>query len=329
MLPNYQTQTPKSSQTLHLSSSGKRSGLNTNTLSAHDVEHQRGGSVVLENDLVALGELDALEVLVKQVGAVHGTTLGLGVELGREDGSGLVKHTLVGSVVQVDEVLLEVAGESAGIDGVTVVLAGDVAETGGQVESGDVVGSVTVLELDGASADSKSQELVTQTDTHDGNVRGLHKTGKVVNSSLAMGRVTGTVGDEDTVKVLRNLVDGVVVREDGNGSTSADQAAKDVLLNTTVDEGNVERGTGRLNNEGSLGGNTLHEVDLTGVDEALILIGIVLFTNGDSSQGRALLSEMSNNGTSVNTRDSGNTLSGAPLSQALNSSPVAVVDSNI
>jgi len=230
MLPNYPTQTPKSSQTLHLSSSGKRSGLNTNTLSAHDVEHQRGRSVVLENDLVALGELDALEVLVKQVGAVHGTTLGLRVELGGEDGSGLVKHTLVGSVVQVDEVLLEVARESAGVDGVTVVLAGDVAETGGQVESGDVVGSVTVLELDGASADSKSQELVTQTDTHDGNVRGFHKTGKVVNSSLAMGRVTGTVGDEDTVKVLRNLVDGVVVREDGNGSTSADQATKDVLL---------------------------------------------------------------------------------------------------
>jgi hypothetical protein len=240
-----------------------------------------------------------------------------------------VKHTLVGTVVQVDEVLLEVAGESAGVDSITVVLAGNVAETGGQVESGDVMGSVTILELDGASTDSKSQKLVTQTNTHDGDVGGLHEAGKVVNGSLAMGRVTGTVGDEDTVKVLRNLVDGVVVREDSDGSTSADQAAKNVLLDTTVDKGNVKRGTGRLNNEGSLGGNTLHKVDLTGVDEALILIGIVLFTNRDSSQGRALLTKVSNNGTGINTRDSGNALSGAPLAQTLDGSPVAVVDSDI
>lgn len=279
MLPNYQSQTPKLSQTLHLSRSGKRSGLNADTLSAHDVEHQRGRSVVLENDLVALGELDVLEVLVEEVGAVHGTTLGLGVELGGEDRSGLVEHTLVGTVVQVDKVFLEVARESAGVDGVTVVLAGDVAETSGQIESRDVVGSVTILELDGASTDSKGQKLVTQTNTHNGNVGSLHKAGKVVNGSLAMSRVTGTVGDEDTVKVLRNLVDGVVVGEDSDGSTSADQAAKNVLLDTTVDEGNVKRGTRGLNNEGSLGGNTLHKVDLTRVDEALVLIGIVLFTN--------------------------------------------------
>lgn len=153
-------QTPKLSQTLHLSRSGKRSGLNTDTLSAHNVEHQRGWSVILENDLVTLGELNVLEVLVEEVGAVHGTTLGLRVELGGEDGAGLVKHALVGTVVEVDEVLLELTRESAGIDGVTVVLAGDVAEASGQVESGNVVGSVTILELDGASADSKSQKLV-------------------------------------------------------------------------------------------------------------------------------------------------------------------------
>lgn len=130
-LPNHPSQTPKLSQTLCSSTSSKRSRLNTNTLSAHDVEHQRGGSVVLENNLVALGELDVLKVLVKEVRAVHGASLGLRVELSREDRSGLVEHALVGTIVKVDEVLLVVAGEGAGVDGVTVVLAGDVAQTSG------------------------------------------------------------------------------------------------------------------------------------------------------------------------------------------------------
>ncbi|KAI6748599.1 hypothetical protein HG530_015372 [Fusarium avenaceum] len=321
--------TPKSSQTLCSSTSSKRSRLNTNTLSAHDVEHQRGGSVVLENNLVALGKLDVLKVLVKQVRAVHRASLGLGVELSREDRSGLVKHALVGTIVKVDKVLLVVAGEGAGVDGVTVVLAGDVAQASSQVESGNVVSSVTILELDGAGTDCKSQKLMAQTNTHDGDVGGLHEAGKVVDSGLAMGRVAGAVGDEYTIKVLRDFVDGVVVGENGDGSTTADKAAKDVLLHTTVDKSNVKRGTRRLNNEGSLGGDTLYKVDLTRVDKTLVLISIVLFSNGDPSQGRSLLSEVGDNGTGINTRDGGNALSGTPLAKALDSSPMAVVDGNI
>jgi hypothetical protein len=240
-----------------------------------------------------------------------------------------VEHTLVGSVVEVDEVLLEVAGKGAGIDGVSVVLAGDVAQASGQVESGNVVSSVTVLELDGASTDSKSQKLVAETNTHDRNVGGFHQTGEIVDSSLAMSRVTGTVGDEDTIEVLRDLVDGVVIGEDCDGSTSADQATKDVLLDTAVDQSNVERGTGGLNNEGSLGGDTLDQVDLAGVNETLILVGIVLFSNGDPSQGRALLSEVGDNGAGINARNGGNSLTGAPLAETLDGSPMAVVDSDI
>ena len=251
------------------------------------------------------------------------------MELGGEDGSGSVHHTLVATVVEVDKVLLELAGKSAGIDGVTVVLAGDVALAGSQVEGRNVVSSVTVLELDGSGADGQSEKLVTKTDTHDGDVGGLHEAGKVVDGVLAMGRVTRAVGDEDTIVVLSNLVDGVVVGEDSDGSTSADEASKDVLLDTTVDEGNVKSGTRRLDNKGSLGAHTLDQVDLAGVDEALILIGIVLVTNGDPSKGRTLLSEVGDDSSSIDAGDGGNTLSGAPLTQALNGGPMAVVDSNI
>jgi len=240
-----------------------------------------------------------------------------------------VEHTLVGSVVEVDEVLLEVTGKGARIDGVSVVLAGDVAQASGQVESGNVVSSVTILELDGASTNSKSQKLVSETNTHDRNVGGFHQAGEIVDSSLAMGRVTGTVGDEDTIEVLRDLMDGVIIGKDCDGSTSADQATKDILLDTAVDQSNVERSTGGLNNEGSLGGDTLDQVDLAGINETLILVGIVLFSNGDPSQGRALLSEVGDNSAGINARDGGNSLSGAPLAKTLDGSPMAVVDSDI
>lgn len=210
-----------------------------------------------------------------------------------------------------------------------MVLAGDVALASGQVKSRDVVSTVSVLELDGAGTNGESQKLVTQADTHDGDRRSLHQAGEVVDSLLAMGGVTGAVGDEDTVVVLSDLLDGVVVGEDGDGGTSADQAAKDVLLDTAVNEGNVESSTGGLDNEGSLGADTLDQVDLARVDEALVLVCIVLFADGDSGERGTLLSEVGDNLSSVDAGDGRDALSGAPLAKALNGGPVAVVEGDV
>lgn len=312
-----------------LSSVRKRSGLNADTLLAENVNHELSRPVVTVDLGVALEKLDVLHVLVKEVGRVHGTTLGLGVELGREDGAGLVHHTLVGAVVKVDEILLEVAREGADIDGVTVVLRGDVTLTSGQVKRRDVVGTVTILELDGLGTNSESKKLVTKANTHDGNRGSLHKLGEVVNSLLAVSGITRAVGNEDAIEVVGNLVDGVVVGEDGDGGATADQAAKDVLLDTAVDQSDVELGVGVGNHEGSLGGHALDKVDLARVDEALILIGVVLVANGDPGERGTLLTEVGDNRTSVNTGNGGNALAGAPLAQALNSSPVAVLRSDI
>ena len=308
-----------------LQSRGERSGLDANTLLAENVEHELSGPVVLVYGLASLEGPHILEVLVEKVRAVHRSTLSLGVELGREDGASLVDHALVAPIVEVDEVLLEVAGEGLGVDGITVVLAGDVALAGGQVEGGDVVGAVSVLELDGAGTDGEGEELVAEADAHDGDLGGVHEAGEVVRGLLAVDRVAGAVGDEDTVKVGGDLVDGVVVGEDGDGGTSADEAAKDVLLDTAVDQGNVELGAGGLDNEGGLGANPLDEVDLARVEEGLILIGVVLLTDGDPGERRTLLSEVSDDGTGVNAGDGGHTLTGAPLAQALDCSPVAVL----
>lgn len=313
----------------HLCKANKRSGLNTDTLLAQNVKDVLARTVVLEDVLSALGSADVLKVLLKEVRAVHWATLGLGVELGREDGAGAVHHSLVAAVVEVDKVLLEVVGQGGGVDGVSVVLGGDVALAGGQVQGGDVVGSVAVLHLDRLGADGHGQKLVAETDSHDGDGRSLHQAGKVVDGLLAVDWVAGAVGDEDTVKVVGNLVDRVVVREDGERSTTADQAAEDVLLDTAVDQSNVEVSVGRLNHEGSLGADTLDQVDLARVDKAFVLIGIVLVANGDPSEGRTLLSEEGDNGSSIDAGNGGNTLASTPIAQTLDGGPVAVLKGDV
>src|SRR5262245_41816396 len=66
-----------------------------------------------------------------------------------------------------------------------------------EVQAGNVVGAVSVLELDGTGADGERQQLVAEADAHDGDRRALHQAGQVVDGLLAVGRVAGAVGDED------------------------------------------------------------------------------------------------------------------------------------
>ena len=205
-----------------------------------------------------------------------------------------------------------------------MVLTGDVAAASAHVQSGNVVSSVSVLELDGASTSGQSQELVTQADTKDRNLGGLHQAVQVVCGLLAVGGVTGTVGDEDTVKVVSHLVDRVVVGEDGDTGATVDQATQDVLLDTTVDHGNMALGVTGADMERRLGADLTDKVDLLGIGESLVLIGIVLLTDGDTGQRRTLLTKIGDNGTSVDTRDGGNTLTGTPFSETLDGRPVAV-----
>ena len=143
--------------------------------------------------------------------------------------------TFVAAIIQVDEILLELCWESGGIDGVSVVLGGDVALTSCQIESGNVVGSVSVLELDGTGTCCKSKQLVTKTDTKDWNLGGFHQSGQVVDSFLAVSWIAGAIGDENTIEVMGNLVDWEIVWEDSGACTTSNQASQDVLLDTAVD----------------------------------------------------------------------------------------------
>lgn len=120
-----------------------------------------------------------------------------------------------------------------------MVLRGNVALAGREVESRDIVGTVAVLELYGLGAGGESDELVTHAYAHDGDLGSLEQLAKVIHGRCAVSGITWAVGDEDTVKVVGDLVDGVVEGEASDTGTTRDQAAKNVLLDTAIDQSNV------------------------------------------------------------------------------------------
>lgn len=310
--------------------------LDTNSLLGEKVNEQLVGSGVNTRLSGVSVLMDLSKVLVEKNGGVKRTALGLRMELSGEDGLLDVDHTLVRLIVEVDEVRLELGGQSVDVNSVTVVLRSDVALASGQVESRDVMGSVTVLKLDSLGSSSKGEELVAKADTEDGQIHKLgllvHDLSKVENGGLAVSGVTRAVGDKDTVKVMGNILDGVVKGEDGNGGTSRDQRSENVLLNTTVHHGDVQRVldiSGSRHVEGLLGGDSSDEVDLTRVNKGGVLIGVVLLADSDLTERRALLSEVGDNGSSVDTGDGGNTLTLAPLAKRLDGGPVRVLESGV
>jgi len=70
------------------------SRLNTNTLLGQDIDEQGRWTVLFGriHGLVLLVALDVFDVHVKEVGGVHWSTFGFGMELGGEDGAGFVDH---------------------------------------------------------------------------------------------------------------------------------------------------------------------------------------------------------------------------------------------
>lgn len=233
-------------------------------------------------------------------------------------------HTFVRAIVQVNEILLEFRRKSWGVNSITVVLTGNVALTGCQIQSGNVVSTVSVLELDGASTGCKSEKLVTETDTHDRDLGSLHETTQVVDGLLAMGWVTRAIRDEYTIEVVGYLVDGEIIWEDRNTGTTTDQASQNVLLDTAIDDSDMHITIVGADVEWSLGTDFLHQVDLLGIDESLVLIGVVFLSNCDSGQRRSNFSQVSDDGTGIDTGDGRNTFTSTPLAQTLHSSPVTV-----
>lgn len=207
---------------------------------------------------VTTGELDGLLHLagvvdhigdcgdegVEQELGVARSGCALGVELNTEVRAVCVPNTLVAVVVGIDEKLVPALRQSLGVDGVTVVLRGDVALSGENVGARNVVAAVTELHLEGFGASSASEQLVSKTNTEDGCPGFLQSRLDVLDCVFHHSWVTGSVGQEETVVLLAcQLGEIVVPGHDLDFHAALDEAAQLVELETDINTENTHGST--------------------------------------------------------------------------------------
>jgi len=125
---------------------------------------------------------------------------------------------------------------------------------------------------------------VTHADAHNRNLGGFKEFAEVVHGGVAVSWVSWPVGNEDTIKVMSNPVDGIIEGEASDAGSSGDKAAENVLLDSTIDKSNVHVPERGANMERGLGAHPAYKVDGFRVNVGFIFIGIILLSNGDASQ---------------------------------------------
>lgn len=189
--------------------------------------------------------------------------------------------------------------------------------------------TVAVLQFDGSGACRQSKKLMAQADAHDRHLAGLHELSEVVNCVLAMRRITRSIGDENSVEMVGDLMDRIVVGEAGDRSAAANEASQNVFFDAAINDSDVGVASTRADMEGGLGADFRDEIDLFRVNESLILIRIILLPDCDSCEGGTLFPQVSDYRASIDTGHSRHAFLGAPLAQALDSCPMAVLFGNI
>lgn len=116
-----------------------------------------------------------------------------------------------------------------------MILRRDVTSAGDHVCAGNIVTTVTEFHLFGACAGRSGDELVTQTDTKDGDPILLHGSRNVLDRILHHGRIAGAVGDEKTIVLVTSESRKIVIpRADEDFDTAVQQAAQLIELQTHV-----------------------------------------------------------------------------------------------
>ena len=161
-----------------------------------------------------------------------------------------------------------------------------------------------------------------------------------------MRRVTRSVGDKNSIKMMGDFVNTIVIGENGDTSPSPYQAAKNIFFHTAIDDSNVQIAIARTDMEWCLGADFADQIDLLWINEGftlLDLIRIILLANGNTGQRRTLFSQICDYGTSIHccawATDKINPVRGfgltsgycrhslpcTPFAEALNSSPVTIL----
>ena len=118
--------------------------------------------------------------------------------LDAEDGKFFMAQALHRAVVQVEMGDLKPVFQSVRVNGVAVVLGGDVDTPGGEVADGVVAAAVTVFQLKSFAPEGAGVELGPQADAH--NRLLANKPLNRVHNIIKQLGVTGAGGEEDAVR---------------------------------------------------------------------------------------------------------------------------------
>ena len=169
------------------------------------------------------------------------------MELDGEEGKGGGVDSFVRSIVGVDEQFFPRRFESCDVDGVSVILRGDVASTGDEGCAGDVRSSVSVLELERVGSGREGEKLMSETDTEDGELSEREGFGESGDGRDEGGGISRSVRDEETVEQLFRREEIVVVEgDDLELDATVDEAADLVELHSDVDADYSERSSRRV-----------------------------------------------------------------------------------
>ena len=153
---------------------------------------------------------------------------------------------------------------------------------------------------------------MTQTDSEDRFVIDIEQCPQVGDGGVAVGWVSRSIGQEDSIVLMGDFLDGIIVGIDSNTSASTDKTANNILLHTAIDKGDFEIGGTRFNVEGMFGADLFDEVDFAGIQECFIFVGIVFFADDDTSETGTAFSEESDDSAGIDARHRRNTGTGAP-----------------
>lgn len=125
---------------------------------------------------------------------------------------------------------------------------------------------------------------MTEADAKNWDLRCSHQFLEIMNSVLAMGWIARSVGDENAVKMVSNLVNRIVIWECCHAGTPADQTSKYVFLDAAVDDGDVKIAIGGTDMEGRFGANLVDQIDLLRIDKSFVLVCVIFLADGYASQ---------------------------------------------
>lgn len=177
----------------------------------------------------------------------------------------LVSYPFHSSIVQVEVTYAETILQGSEIDSVAVVLSRDVYAPCVDVADRVVATAMSEFELEGASTEGTTDELLSQTDAHEGLQADdlLERVYKVAQKR----RITRTWRHQDSIRSQpKNPVSGMGTGDDSHPASLAPEKAEDIVFDAAVHDHNVEfRRAGhrvRLPLIRAAGADLLNEVDM-------------------------------------------------------------------